>query len=272
MDTALIIAFVGFYIGLSKGGIGGPIAGAVILPALSQIMTVPEAVGVTLPLLMVGDVFAMRAYWGEWDSRTIILLIPASIIGILVGTVMLANLSDIVLRRLLGILTLMIVAYKLISDSLAQYEYTHRTWHVYLTGFTSGIGSALANSGGPPLTAYLLLQRVKPAVFVGTITLFFTIVNILKIPGYLIADILEIDVLLNILWVLPLIPLGVWVGYKLVKWINPRIFEWLMLVLLVISSMILLFSTPPNTENDELPTSNISIYIDAIADYNHGLR
>lgn len=269
MDIIVIIAFVGFYIGLSKGGIGGPIAGAVILPALSQIMTVQQAVGITLPLLMVGDVFAMRAYWGKWDWRYVMLLIPSAIIGILIGTLMLANLSDIVLRRILGILTLVIVVYKLVSDSLSQFTYVDRPWHGYVAGLTSGIGSALANSGGPPLTAYLLLQRVKPATFVATITLFFTIVNILKIPGYLIAGIIDVNGLLEILWTIPLIPLGVWVGYKTVNWINPRVFEWLMLSLLLIAALILLFSTPSNLDSEQDTTAMMPASIITVTHYDY---
>ena len=167
---------------------------------------------------------------------------------------MLASLPDIVLRRLLGSLTLFIVAYKLVSYVLRKVEYSPRLWHGYLAGLISGIASALANSGGPPMTAYLLLQKVKPATFVGTITLFFTVINVLKVPGYLFAGILEVDVLLSIAWSVLLIPIGVWVGYKTVNWINPRLFEWLMMGLLVIAGGILLLSTPPDNLSDTSDT------------------
>lgn len=255
MENIVIMAFVGFYIGLAKGGIGGPIAGAVILPALSQVMSVHEAVGITLPLLIFADVFAMRSYWKQWDMQYIRLLIPASLLGIVIGTLLLANLSDAALRIVLGVVTLLLVAYKLTSDSLRSYAYKHHAWHGYLAGFSSGVGSALANTGGPPITAYLLLQKVRPSVFVGTVTLFFFIVNLLKVPGYLIGGILDGQALLGVIWVLPLIPLGVWIGYRVVNWIDPRIFERLMVVLLVISAILLLFSTPQEKTLEFCPQS-----------------
>lgn len=246
MNTSIIvIALVGFWIGLSKGGLAGPIGGAVILPLLSQMMTIPEAVGIILPLLLIGDLAAVRLYWGRWDWHYMRLLMPASVVGIAMGIGLLTALSDDLLRRLLGTLTLGVVAYKLASDSLAGLAYTPRTWHGYLAGWASGFGSALANIGGPPVTAYLLLNRLPPVRFVGTITLFFFALNVLKLPGYIAARIIDVDRLAGIAWMFPLIPLGVWTGRALVKRFNPLAFERLMLFLLAIAGLALLFSPPP---------------------------
>ena len=240
MDPSLIvIALVGLIIGLVKGGIGGPIAGAFILPLLSQTMTVPQAVGITLPLLMIGDVFAMRFYWREWDMRLTRLMLPAAAVGIIMGTLLLVSLSDQVLRYLLGTFTLGMIAYKLLSDSLKSLEYTPRAWHGYLAGWASGLTSALANLGGPPANTYLLLQKLQPVTFVGTVTLFFTVVNILKLPGFLAAEIIDIQQLVRIAWVVPIIPLGVWVGRRLIDRFPRVLFERFMMVLLFISAILL---------------------------------
>ena len=149
MDSPLLLIFIGIFIGLVKGGVTGPIGGAVILPLLSQTMTVPQAAGITLPLLIVGDIFAMRFYWREWDMRFIRLLLPASIVGIVIGISLLVSLPDVWLRRILGLFTLAVIAYKFSSDSLRTVEYQHRNWHGYVAGFTTGLTSALANIGGP---------------------------------------------------------------------------------------------------------------------------
>ncbi len=236
-----VIALVGLIIGLVKGGIGGPIAGALILPMLSQTMSVPAAVGITLPLLMVGDAFAMRFYWREWDMTLIKQMLPAAIIGILMGTLLLVSLPDQALRYLLGVFTLGMIAYKLLVDSLQTIAYEPRPWHGYLAGWASGLTSALANLGGPPVTTYLLLQKLQPVAFVGTLTLFFTVVNILKLPGFLLADIVDIPQLGRIAWVIPMIPLGVWFGRSIIDRFPRVLFERFTMVLLFISAMLLFF-------------------------------
>lgn len=242
MDSTLLIIFIGIFIGLVKGGLTGPIGGAVILPLLSQTMSVPQAAGITLPLLIVGDIFAMRFYWREWDIRLVKLLLPAAIVGIVIGISLLVALPDNALRVLLGIFTILIIIYKFVGDTLTKVEYQHKNWHGYLAGFASGLTSALANLGGPPITAYLLLQKLKPTAFVGTMTLFFFIVNLLKVPGFLSAGFIDIPTLISIAWVIPLIPVGVWIGRFAIGKVNRLWFERAMMVLLLWASVNLLLS------------------------------
>lgn len=242
MDSIPLLIFIGIFIGLVKGGVTGPIGGAVILPLLSQTMTVPQAAGITLPLLIVGDIFAMRFYWREWDMNQIKRLLPAAVIGILIGLFLLVSLPDKDLRRILGIFTIIAILFKLGSDSLRTVRYEPRNWHGYLAGFTSGLTSALANLGGPPITAYLLLQRLQPTAFVATQTLFFFVVNLVKVPGYLSEGLIDVQQLISIAWVIPLIPVGVWIGRWAIGKVNRLWFERIMMVLLFWSSLTLLFS------------------------------
>ncbi|NWG18028.1 MAG: sulfite exporter TauE/SafE family protein [Chloroflexi bacterium] len=233
-------------IGLSKGGLGGPVPVALVTPLLSQVMPAAQAVGIVLPLLMVGDIFALWAYWRQWDTRQIRLLLPMAIIGIIIGTLLLASLADqdLLLRRILGLFTLLVVIYKVGSARLRKLEYRSRRWHGWLVGWLSGFGSALANVGAPPFTAYMLLQNVSPVTFIANTTLLFAIVNALKLPGVLLTGVLDLDQFVGVLWALPLIPPSIWLGRKFVDWVNPQVFEQLMVVLLFAASLALLFSTP----------------------------
>jgi uncharacterized membrane protein YfcA len=231
MNETLAIMLVALILGLAKGGFGG--IGALLVPLLSTVMPVSEAVGLMLPLLMVGDAFALRAYWRQWDARHLRLLLPGAVIGIVIGLLLLTSLSDDALRRILGTFTLVIAVYKVASDALKKVEYAPHNWHGALAGSVSGFSSALANAGGPPITAYLLLQKLQPTVFVGTNVLFFAIVNALKLPAFLAAEVTDVHRLSEIVWVVPLIPLGVWLGRHLIDRINRRLFEALMLLSLL---------------------------------------
>lgn len=239
MEFSLILAVAALYVGLIKGGLG-PVPGALLVPLLSTRISVTDAVALTLPLLVFGDWMALPVYWRKWDTGALRLLIPAGVIGVLLGVLLLSALPDDALRRLLGVITLLAVTYKLISDSLTTLRYTPRPWHGWLAGWGSGFMSALANVGAPPITAYLLLQRAKSVPFIATTVVFFLIMNAIKLPLFLLAGVLTVGDLTDLLWTLPLIPLGVWLGKQFVERINPRRFEWLMLLLLAWAGVSLL--------------------------------
>ncbi len=241
MTTVLIVALAGLLVGLSKGGLGGPIPVSLTLPLLGIIMPVSEAIAVTIPLLIFADIFALRLYWQKWDMYYVRLLLLPSIVGIIMGAYVLSSLPEDMLRRLLGIFCLVVVIYKVGGNALAGVRYTPRLWHGYAAGWICGFGSALANVGGPPFTAYMLLQKIDPTPFIGTATLFFAIVNFLKLPAYLAADVIDMNKMFSLAWVLPIIPLGVWLGRKLIENMNPRTFEWIMLALLLWASVSLIF-------------------------------
>ena len=241
MSLTLVIILAALMVGLIKGGLG-PVPGALLVPLLSTTMRVSEAVALTLPLLIVGDLFALPVYWRQWDSRMVRLMLPAAVGGIVMGLALLTTLPDDTLRRVLGAFTLLVAGYKLASDSIATLSYAPRDWHGWLAGWGSGFGSALANAGAPPITAYLLLQKVTPTVFIATTVLFFFVVNLIKLPAFLATNVVSIDQLLSIVWALPLIPVGVLAGRRVVQRLNPRLFERLMLVLLVWAGLTLLLS------------------------------
>jgi uncharacterized membrane protein YfcA len=239
MEFYVVLILVALVIGLAKGGMGAVLA-VLATPMLSLVMPVATAISLSLPMLMIADAFAIWFYWNTWDMHFIRLLVPSAVLGIIVGTALLATLDNTTLRHLLGIFTLAFVLYRVADRWLKALDYQPRQWHGYVAGAASGLGSALANTGGPPFTAYMLLQNVSPPVFVGTTTLFFTIVNIVKLPGLVLAGLFDFSSLLQVAWVVPLIPIGVYTGRWMVQRVNRATFDWIMLVVLVIAAAALL--------------------------------
>lgn len=241
-QTILIFILVALLVGLSKGGLGGPVPVSLTTPLLTLVLPVSQAVGIVLPLLLFADVFALYFYWRKWDMRYIRLMLPAAVIGVILGTMLLAGLPNDVLRRIIGGFSLIAVLYKFLNMWITALRYSPRVWHGYLAGWASGFGASLANAGAPPFTAYLLLQpHISPTSFIGTATLFFAVVNLLKLTSYYSAQVIDLHLLWSILWCLPLVPLGVWLGRKIIARMQPQVFEWFMLVLLLFASLYLLF-------------------------------
>src|SRR5690606_3096097 len=97
-------------------------------------------------------------------------------------------------------------------------------------------------SGGPPFTIYMLLQKIDPIPFIATTTLYFAIINLLKVPIFLQQNLLDFNMLMSVIWALPIIPIGVWIGRRSLNYVSQKLFENIMMVLLALS-VILLFAT-----------------------------
>ena len=172
-EEIAVFALVGVLIGFSKGGLGGPVPVALTVPILTLIIDPQIAVALVLPLLIFADAFALYIYWKQWDHKYIKLMMLPGLIGVIVGTLVLKDIDTVTLKRAIGGLTLLALAFKVSRDRLTSLSYAPRTWHGYFAGWASGFGSTLANVGAPPFTAYLLLQpKMTPQRFVGTTTLF----------------------------------------------------------------------------------------------------
>ncbi len=244
MAEVIVFALVGVLIGFSKGGLGGPVPVALTVPVLTLIIDPQIAVALVLPLLIFADVFALYIYWKQWDRKYIKLMLLPGLIGVVVGTLVLKDIDTITLKRIIGGLTLLALAFKVSRDRLGSLTYAPRNWHGYFAGWASGFGSTLANVGAPPFTAYLLLQpKMTPRRFVGSTTLFFAVMNLTKLPGYIFIEIVDFARLMSIAWVFVLIPPAVLVARYLIDHIDQKTFEWLMMVpLFVLSAYLLLFS------------------------------
>jgi len=242
-EEVILYAIVGILVGLSKGGLGGPVPVALTVPLMTLIIDPQIAVALVLPLLIFADVFALYFYWRRWDRHYIVLMLAPGLIGVALGALVLDAIDATTLKRVIGSLTLLALAFKFASDRLASLAYQPRKWHGYFAGWASGFGSTLANVGAPPFTAYLLLQpKMTPRRFVGTTTLFFAVMNLTKVPSFIALELFDYDRLLSIAWVFLLIPPAVLIARRLIDRINQQMFEMMMMIPLAVLSVYLLLS------------------------------
>jgi uncharacterized membrane protein YfcA len=239
--VVVVIAILGFMIGFAKGGMGG--LGVLLTPILALVLPVASAVGVLLPMLMVGDAFAVYMYWKEWDLDLVKRMLPTGFAGALVGTFLLSSISTDGLRIILGIFVMGVVVYKFLSDRIQAVRYEPKAWHAPAVGFLTGIASGMFNSGGPPFNSYLLFQRLKTRCFIATTAIFFALLNIIKVPGFLYTGVLDLPLLFSLWWVFLFIPLGIWVARMTLIHVSPAAFEWIIIGLLIFSSLWLLWQS-----------------------------
>jgi uncharacterized membrane protein YfcA len=241
LPVYLAVALACFLTGLSKAGFGGAL-GFLVTPMLALVMPLNQAVGLMLPILILGDVFTLSVYWRRWEVRHLWILFAGALIGVTLATLVLANFPLDALRKGLGVLVLVFVAYRLLERRILNIRtYQTRSWHGVLAGSLAGFTSTLAHAGGPLIAIYLLLQQLPPATFIATSTLFFVVLNWIKVPYYYFAGLFDFEYELQFIWLLPLLPLGVWTGRRLVNRMNKKVFETVIIGLLLASGLLLLF-------------------------------
>jgi uncharacterized membrane protein YfcA len=237
-----MLAVVAFIIGLAKGGLGST-AGALATPMMALVMPADQVLGLLLPILMLADLFAVALHWGRWSMRIIWLLLPGSVAGVTIGTLFITNAPTRLLQTSLGVIILLFTAYKIFERRiLGSIVYQGRDWHGLVAGTVTGFSSALAHTGGPPVSIYLLMLDVTPRIFIATSALFFMILNWIKVPYYLYAHLFDLPRLWGVIWLMPIVPLGVWAGRWLGNRFDKETFERVILFLLVITALLLIFN------------------------------
>ncbi len=236
--SALAVAASAFLVGIAKGGGGlGSMAGLFVTPVLLLVMPARAAVGFALPLLIVGDFFTLWAYWRRWESEVFFRLLPGMVGGLVLGSLLLGRLDSTTLQHGIGAFVLTLCGYRLVEARLrSRFERQQSSrWTPVLYSGVSAFASALSNAGGPIINLYLITQRLSPLVFNATSGLYFAVLNALKVPGFLLSNVLDLPLVGRYAWAVALVPLGVWLGYTITQRLDARAFNRLILALLALT-------------------------------------
>ena len=91
--------------GIVKGGFGGSIA-IISVPLMALVMPPTQAAAILLPILVLMDVLVVKTYWGRFDRRALLLLIPGAVAGVGIGYLTAGAMNEHYMRILIGLLSL----------------------------------------------------------------------------------------------------------------------------------------------------------------------
>ena len=100
----------------------------------------------------------------------------------------------------------------------------------------AGFTSFCAHSGGTPTSIYLLPLRLRKEIYVGTRIMFFTCINLVKLPFYIHLSMVNSSSLIHSLALSPLSVFGIFIGYKLLKVIKENVFYNAIYTLILVAS------------------------------------
>ena len=239
MDLYFYIFALGVFVfGLSKGGVPGPIA-MLAVPVMSFAMSPLQAAGILLPLLIIMDFSAIYLYWKKWINSILKIVIPASIIGILFGTLTFEFTNEDQIRIMVGVISIIFVLVSFIQKN--NYLLKPTKLKGYFWSSVAGYTSFLIHAGNPPINFYMLPLKLDKISFIGTMTLAFMVINLVKLIPYYYVGLLAPSNLMISLYLLPLATISVLIGYFVQKRIPEKLFFNIVYILLFLSGCKLIY-------------------------------
>jgi len=209
-------------LGVSKSGFGAGF-GSLAVPMMALAVSVPQAAAILMPVLLVMDILGMAAFRKDFDLQLLKFLIPFGLVGIVIGALLFKVLEAHTVAGLVGVFTLLFLAQRLLFPPKVDSVPPPKWLGAILTA-TSGFTSFIAHAGGPPVNAYMIPMRLSPVKFTATMAFFFFVINLSKWIPYAWLGLLDGRNMATSLVLLPIAPIGVWVGVKLARRISQVLF------------------------------------------------
>lgn len=171
--------------GISKGGFGGGL-GTAAVPLMALVVSPVQAAAILLPILCLMDLVALWKFRGKWVWPELRVLLPASLLGILVGTLLFEYMSPFVVKLIIGVVAITFTLHYWINrryrdrPALPDFPPRYGIVGASVAGFTSFV----AHAGGPPINMYLLRRPLNRTDFAATTIVFFAVVNYVKLVPY----------------------------------------------------------------------------------------
>ena len=240
-------AVAALLVGISKTGVPG--VGTPVVPLLAAAFGGRPSIGIMLPLLIMGDVFAVAWYrrHAQWDK--LIGLLPWVVVGLALGTGALQITGEMkgvkdVLGQVIGCLVLLMLVLYFLQGRLGERLTPTSPIGVAGTGVMAGFSTMVSNAAGPVMTIYLTAHKLPKNQFMGTIAWYFFTINLAKMPVYIALTamnpsnpIVTTQSLTLNAALFPAILVGVYIG----KWLLPKIpqkaFEGVLIVLAAVAAI-----------------------------------
>jgi uncharacterized membrane protein YfcA len=237
----IIAAFCALLLGISKAGIKG--IASLIVTGLALVYGAKESTGILMPLLLVGDVFAIIYYKRHLQKKHLFKLLPWMIIGVLIGVAGGTYISERVFKYGMASIILFSVAlmyyWENKKDKTVPTHWTFGSSMGLLAGFTTMIG----NLAGAFSNIYFLALRLPKNNFIGTAAWLFFLINAFKVPFHIWSweTINKSSVIIS-LKLVPFVIIGLVMGVFLVQKIENEHYRKLILLFTAIGGIAILFN------------------------------
>lgn len=223
--------------GFAKTGVPGASILAVVLMAQAFHENAALSVGALMPVILVGDLFAVGLYARDTAWDRLWRLLPSVLLGLATGAVLLHYVRGNALRPILGGLVLGMFLLEIHRRYRSDGRFVHTGWFAWLAGGLAGFATMVGNAAGPVMSMYLLSQDLPKSRFMGTTAVFYFIVNILKTVPMVANQMITRETCEFALFAVPVTLAGVALGRWVFRRISQAVFDSAALILAAIGGV-----------------------------------
>ncbi|EQB33136.1 sulfite exporter TauE/SafE family protein [Sphingobium ummariense] len=220
--------------GLAKGGFSG--IGALAMPVMVLGVDPVRGAAIMLPILILQDAVSVWAFRRSWDSSVLRAMLPGMAIGVGLGYLFAAQVSEKAVLGAVGGISLVFGLQRLWSErgGAVVLPSNSPAWVGTLFGVASGFTSQIAHAGAPPFQMWVLPKRLPRDVLVGTTAIAFAVMNWIKVPAYAALGQFTRANLLATALLVPVAFAATLAGVVLVRRVDPARFYTIIYALMVL--------------------------------------
>jgi len=226
---AAIILVASFVQGLTSFGFA-----LIALPLLSLFMPIQRAVPIIVILSMLICLSVFLSIRRDANIRKIALLIIASVITAPLGTLFLIIISGSTLKIITGIL---ITVFAIFLISGRSFPIANEKAAYISAGAISGVLNGSISVSGPPMALMLSNQGMSKQMFRANLALVGVILNAVTTVTFAYSGLIDRELSLYLVWMLPVMFIGTWIGAKAVRHLNEQKFKKYSLGLIILSGI-----------------------------------
>ncbi len=218
--------------------------GTMSVPLMALTISPVTAAGILLPIYIVSDIGGLIAFRRSFDRRVLATMLPGAMLGIGLGWATAHIVNDMVVMLIVGLIGFAFALNALnalirrdVGTPRAPDAARGNFW-----GIVAGYTSFVSHSGAPPYQVYTQPLRLSSTLYAGTTTVFFAIVNAVKlIPYAALGQLSTANLRISAMLILPAV-IGVWLGLKLLRILPQALFYKLITWALLLVSLRLIWT------------------------------
>jgi uncharacterized membrane protein YfcA len=151
--------------------------------------------------------------------------------------------NDEQFKHLMAILIILGLAIMIWRERKKTVEAIPHNWvFSSIAGLLGGFSTMIGNAAGPVMSIYFLSMMLPKNSFIGTGAWFFLIINLFKIPFHVMVwKTIDMNTFILDLTMLPIIMIGAFLGFRLVKYIPEKPYRIFIIVTTALAALKLFF-------------------------------